>query len=349
MTLTATVASANAGTTGTPTGTVTFMEGTTTLGTGTLGANGTATLTTSTLAAGGHTITAVYGGDTTFATSTSSPVTVQVNQPTATQATTTNLTITPANPTVGQAVTLAAAVTGPTGAGTPTGTVTFNDGSTALGTGNLVNGTATLTTSTLAAGSHTINAVYNGDNTFKGSNTSQTITVSQAPPGLVQSLTQLVVSPNPTAGQPVSITAVVIALGNATPSGNVIFNVDGVAQTPIALTPVPGCAWPVLGHLHLLLARGRVSHGHGRLQREHHCRREPGDADDHRQPRHRHRRPAGHDGATVRLPPAADAPGPDLQRVLDPTRALECRQLSGRPGRSQGKAGTADSHPLGDL
>jgi sugar lactone lactonase YvrE len=56
---------------GTPTQTVTFLDGTTTIGTGTL-SGGVATLTISTLAAGTHSITAAYGGDANFATASSS-------------------------------------------------------------------------------------------------------------------------------------------------------------------------------------------------------------------------------------------------------------------------------------
>ena len=60
----------------------------------------------------------------------------------------------------GSAVTFTATVTG----GTPTGSVTFYDGPTALGTSPL-NGTfqATLTRSNLTAGTHTITAQYSGD------------------------------------------------------------------------------------------------------------------------------------------------------------------------------------------
>jgi hypothetical protein len=48
----------------------------------------------------------------------------------------------------------------------PTGTVTFNDGASAIGPCTarpLSNGVATCTTSTLGVGTHTIKAVYNGD------------------------------------------------------------------------------------------------------------------------------------------------------------------------------------------
>jgi hypothetical protein len=59
-----------------PTGTVTFLDGTTMLGTAPLDATGHATLAT-TLGAGSHSLTAVFGGDADFAPSTSNAV-VQV-------------------------------------------------------------------------------------------------------------------------------------------------------------------------------------------------------------------------------------------------------------------------------
>jgi hypothetical protein len=75
VTFTATVTSTASGV---PTGTVTFLDRTTLLGTGALNSGGVATFTTSSLAFGSHSITASYGGDTNFATSTSSALT-QVN------------------------------------------------------------------------------------------------------------------------------------------------------------------------------------------------------------------------------------------------------------------------------
>jgi hypothetical protein len=65
---------------GIPTGTVTFNDGATTLGPGTL-ASGVATFSTTTLSAGSHAITAVYEGNTDFLTSTSSPLTQSVSLP----------------------------------------------------------------------------------------------------------------------------------------------------------------------------------------------------------------------------------------------------------------------------
>ncbi len=64
VTLTATATST---TTRVPTGTVTFMDGASRLGTATLNAQGVATLTVATLPAGANTITAAYAGDTNFA------------------------------------------------------------------------------------------------------------------------------------------------------------------------------------------------------------------------------------------------------------------------------------------
>ena len=81
VTFTATV-TATPPASGTPTGTVTFMDSATSLGPGTL-SGGVATLSTSSLAVGGHTISVVYGGDSNFMGSTSSGVTQTVNLPNA--------------------------------------------------------------------------------------------------------------------------------------------------------------------------------------------------------------------------------------------------------------------------
>ncbi len=67
-----------------PTGTVTFNDGTAQLGTGTLNGSQVATFATSTLAPGDHSITAVYGGDTSNASSTSDVLTQTVTPATFT-------------------------------------------------------------------------------------------------------------------------------------------------------------------------------------------------------------------------------------------------------------------------
>ncbi len=80
VTLTATVTATGAGA---PTGTVTFLDGTTSLGMGTLNVSGLATLTTSALLAGSHKLTAVYAGDANYASSTSTEATILIARPLA--------------------------------------------------------------------------------------------------------------------------------------------------------------------------------------------------------------------------------------------------------------------------
>ena len=167
MTFTATVAPTTGS--GVPTGTVTFSESGTTLGTGTLNSSGAATFSTSTLAVGSDIITATYSGDATYASS-SNTVTETITAA-GTTATTTAVTASPSVAVYGQSVALAATVSPTSGSGEPTGTVTFSEGSTTLGTATLESGTATLNTSTLAVGSDTITASYSGDATYAGSST----------------------------------------------------------------------------------------------------------------------------------------------------------------------------------
>ncbi len=220
-TFTATVAAVSPGS-GTATGTVTFKDGAATIGTGTLNGAGQATFSTSSLAVGSHSITAVYGGNTNFLTSTSAALSQTVNQ----ASTTTTLTSS-ANPSVsGQSVTLTATVAAVSpGSGTATGTVTFKDGVTTLGTGTLNAGVATFASSTLAQGSHSITAVYGGDANFTGS-TSSTLSqvVNQA-----STTTAVTSSSNPSVfGQSVTFTATVAAVspGSGTATGTVTFK-DG--------------------------------------------------------------------------------------------------------------------------
>ncbi len=175
VTLTATLVPIISGA-GTPTGSVMFKDGSTVLGTSALH-NGIATLTTTAFPTGSNSITAVYGGNSRFVASTSSSLTQTVTP----SATTTTLTKnTTGAVKFGTSVTFTAALAAVSpGAGTPTGTVTFMDGSTTLGTGTLSGGGATFTTAALAIGSHSVKAVYSGDANFTTSTSgtlSQTVT-----------------------------------------------------------------------------------------------------------------------------------------------------------------------------
>jgi hypothetical protein len=218
VTFTATITS-NAPGSGVPTGTVTFYDGTTQIGTGTLNSSGKATLTISTLTLGGHSITARYGGDTNYQTSTSAAFTETINQAATKAVVTTSHNVI----VFGQSVTFTAKVWAVSpGAGSPTGTVTFMDGTTTLGTGTLSGGQATFTTSALAVGTHSITAVYGGDTNFTTSTSASiTETVNPAP-----TATTLISSQNPVApNTPVTFTATVApkAPGAGTPTGTVSF------------------------------------------------------------------------------------------------------------------------------
>jgi hypothetical protein len=152
---------------GTPAGAVAFTDGATALGTASLDNNGQATFVTSTLTVGSHAIAANYRGDPNLpGSSTTLGQTVNPKK----IGTTTELKASK-NPTrSGESVTFVASVTPNGSSGLPTGTVTFLDGSTALGAGSLdKSGRIALATSKLAVGRHPIVANYSGDADFAGS------------------------------------------------------------------------------------------------------------------------------------------------------------------------------------
>jgi len=158
ITFTATVKAVAPGT-GTPTGTVQFKDGATTMGSGAL-SGGVAHYATSNRTVGTHSITAVYVASTDYNTSTSSPLSQVVDE-----AATKTTVVSSLNPSAsGDTVTFTATVKSVApGAGTPTGTVDFKDGATLLGTHGLSGGVAAFATSKLAVGTHSITAVYVGN------------------------------------------------------------------------------------------------------------------------------------------------------------------------------------------
>ncbi len=194
----------------TPTGSVTFKDGATTIGTGTLSA-GVATFSTAVLAQGTHSITAVYGGDTTYATSTSPAVSQVVNAATG-KATTSTTIVSATNPSVhGAPVQFTATVTSGT-AGTIGGIVTFYSGSSNFGTAPVgAGGVAVFSTSALPSGANAMTAHYSGDSTYASSvSTVLTQNVSGAP----TTPTSTSLSATPTsgaAGTSIAFTATVAA------------------------------------------------------------------------------------------------------------------------------------------
>jgi Bacterial Ig-like domain (group 3)/FG-GAP-like repeat len=177
------------------TGTITFLDGATILGTGTLN-NGQAALTTSTLIIGSHTITVSYGGDTNNSAATSAPLTQIVNKATPVIP---PPVVSSSNPVVNTPVTITETV--PPGV---TGTVTFSNGTTPIGTAPIVNGVATITVSNLPIGADPITATTSGDaNNNPATSPSTIVTVTPATPVLVA---PIVSSNNPPPNTPVTIT-----------------------------------------------------------------------------------------------------------------------------------------------
>ena len=196
-----------------PTGTVTFFDGTTQLGsavpiTGTAGLNGAApsfaanaTLTSNN--PGNRTLTAKYSGDANYAASSSVPVAVTLLIPTSiafnvsatniTYGTSTVLTATLATSTKGPAISGGVLFFGSL-QGDSFGTVTQTNGTDANG-----NATIQATVTTVLQGSQTIFAGYSGDSNYAHS-TSQTISVQVNIPDFT--LGPAGISVVPTAGQP---------------------------------------------------------------------------------------------------------------------------------------------------
>ncbi len=211
---------------GIPTGSVTFFDGSVSIGSANLSGTS-AQLTLTSLSRGSHSISAQYNGDSNF-TASSSSTSVQ----TVTQAATSATISSSANPSAyGQSVTFTASVT-PAFAGTPTGTITFFDGSPSLGSATLTAGSAQISTSTLSAGSHSITAVYNGDTNFTSSTSSAILeTVNAAP-----TATSVASSANPSSfDQAVTFTAVVQSPAGTTATGTVTF-LDG--STSLGTAPL---------------------------------------------------------------------------------------------------------------
>jgi streptogramin lyase len=226
-----------------PAGTVTLMDGANVLGTETLSTLSgvrSASFATSALGLGTHAITAVYGGSATDAGSASASASVQVNR----DQTTTSVALSDSNPVFGQLETCTATVSVVSpGTFLPTGTVTFMDGSSTLGTGTLITQggvtEATFTTSALSVATHAIVAVYGGD-----TNDAPSTSASVSLPVVAASTTITIARslPAPVAGQSeiFTVRVNVNAPGAGTPTGKVDLVVDGTTIGTESLSTVSG-------------------------------------------------------------------------------------------------------------
>jgi hypothetical protein len=160
---------------GTPTqGGVTFLNGTTVIGTAALNTGGQAVLTINTLAVGNHAVTAQYSGSPLFTPSTGTDTHTVARANTSISLTS---ALNPSN--VGQVVPFTFNVTSP--GGPVSGGVNVFDGTTPLGTAPFTNGVGTFTRS-FSPGTHTMFVVFPGNATFNGS-TSNVVSQVVNPPG----------------------------------------------------------------------------------------------------------------------------------------------------------------------
>ncbi len=223
VTLSGTVADSVAYGTASPTGTVSVMNGSTLIGKLTLGANGQFSVSTSSLPLGTDALSAVYSGDSNYQSHT-----LTLNQSvTAPGTSSVALTASPNPSTVSQSVTLVATVTATSGTGALTGTVTFYDGTTILGSAT-VNGSgmATLPTTVLAVGTDSLTASYGGNANYQGSKSTALSQVVQKA-GTSTALTSSLSSAN--LNQEVTFTVTVSPAASITPTGTVTL-MDGATQ-----------------------------------------------------------------------------------------------------------------------
>ncbi len=121
---------------------------------------------------------------------------VSMVKPASLATTHTALSVSPASPSFGSVVILTATVT----PGTPSGLVTFYDGSSILGTSTITTNTAVLDTALLEPGAHRLTARYGGNSTHSGSvSASQSLVVSDAAAGQFSTATPVSTDLSPVA------------------------------------------------------------------------------------------------------------------------------------------------------
>lgn len=225
QTLTATVAPAEA------TGTVTFLDGTTTIGSSAV-TYGSATVKVK-LGAGSHSLTAAFAPDdpALYAASTSPAVPVEIAQSTST----TTFTLSRAAAPYGSTTKAAIVVKGATAP--PTGTVEIKDGSVTVATGTLVvtglRGVADVVLpSTLAAGHHRLTAVYSGNADVSASQAQRWFTVTPLASRAAMGTSSWTVHKG---SSPVITIKVVGPKGAPAPTGSVVVR---IGLTKVATVPL---------------------------------------------------------------------------------------------------------------
>jgi hypothetical protein len=223
-------------------GSITFTDGGTTLGTSSVNSSGTANLSVTFTAVGDHPLEAVFSGSASFVGGSSGSLSQVVNRAVPSVALTSLL-----NPSLfGQSVSFHVAVSAVPSGTIPTGSVSLNSGDLTIGVAVLdATGKAVITVTSLPAGQFVLTAVYSGDAKYVEAFSASVVqTVNKSP-----AASTLVASPNPSIfGQSVTFTAVVTAAGggSGTPSGVVVFtdggksigaaNLDGTGKASLAVS-----------------------------------------------------------------------------------------------------------------
>lgn len=177
------------------------------------------------LLAGPNTITVSYSGDVDHTAATGT-VTFTIAKAT----TTLGLTTSPNPSAAGASVTLSTHFTIPFG-GTPTGTITFFDGTSSLGSVTPDQIDSSIVVSNLSTGSHSITAQYSGDANFTGSTSTATVQVVNP----ATTTTAVLPSANPVLPN-TPITFGVAVTSSAAPTGSVQLAIDGLNVTTIQLS-----------------------------------------------------------------------------------------------------------------
>ena len=213
---------------GSPTGTITVTpQGTsdTSTYTGTLtgtGATTTAAVQVPAVQGGSVTFLAQCATTTTFACSNPGRITGSNNLGTPTI----KLVAAPLPPVNGTATNLTATVSGAGGKyPTPAGNIIFEDNGSSIGSQTLASGTASFSDANWSTGSHSLSAVYGGDNNYASGTATANTTAATA------TSTALAVLPNPpVSGSTTTLTATITytPTNGVGPSGTVNFFEDGV-------------------------------------------------------------------------------------------------------------------------
>jgi hypothetical protein len=172
-----------------------------------------------------HAIAANYGGSTDFL-----PSSAALTETVAPRPTTTSVTVSPRASTTGQPVSFTATVAANGGSTSPTGSVSFTDNGTPIGTSTLTTTDGVTTTSmlvtTLPLGVNSIGATFGGDANFGASASgSALVTVSRASTALnLVSTDELT-----TSGEPATFIANVFPATGSGETGTVTFFYGGAA------------------------------------------------------------------------------------------------------------------------